>query len=194
LFWVILFVTFDCVYFQRSYNIPTLERVNLLQEQVTDTLLDPRNMSDLNCNPPDQHDQGWALLHGMVIAGVDEGKNSDAATDVNDSIENFNDFLVTASAAAIVNSLDLSSAEIADREIKIWKTCTVPFPKSSRRVASQFCAFFPSVVGCVGEAVIRLGGRNPEKKERKACTCYSCYSYNFSSSRALVFHGGYCDD
>jgi len=28
-----------------------------------------------------------------------------------------------------VNSLDLSSAEIADREIKIWKTRTVPFLK-----------------------------------------------------------------
>jgi len=28
-----------------------------------------------------------------------------------------------------VNSLDLSSAEIADREIKIWTTRTVPFPK-----------------------------------------------------------------
>ena len=32
-------------------------------------------------------------------------------------------------AATAVNSLDLSSAEIADREIKIWKTRTVPFPK-----------------------------------------------------------------
>jgi len=51
------------------------------------------------------------------------------STDVNDSIEDDNDFLVTASAAAAVNSLELSSAEIADREIKIWKTRTVPFPK-----------------------------------------------------------------
>lgn len=86
-------------------------------------------MPDLNCIPPDQHDQGWALLRGMVIAVIDEVKNSDASTDVNDSIEDVNDFLVTASAAAAVNSLELSSAEIADREIKIWKTRTVPFPK-----------------------------------------------------------------
>ena len=28
-----------------------------------------------------------------------------------------------------MNSLELSSAEIADREIKIWKTRIVPFPK-----------------------------------------------------------------
>jgi len=28
-----------------------------------------------------------------------------------------------------VNSFDLSSTEIADREIKLLKTCTVPFPK-----------------------------------------------------------------
>jgi len=67
----------------------------------------------------------------MVIqaAVIDEVKNSDASTDIKNSIENVNDFLVTASAAAGVNSLDLSSAEIADREIKIWKTRTVPFHK-----------------------------------------------------------------
>jgi len=65
----------------------------------------------------------------MVIPVIDEVKNSDSSTDVNDSIEDVNDFLVTASAATTVNSLELSSAEIADREIKIWKTRAVPFPK-----------------------------------------------------------------
>jgi len=164
-----LFETFDCVYFQRSCNLTNLERVNLLQEQVAVTLLDPRNMPDLNCIPPDQHDQGWAHLRGIVIAVIDEVKNSDASTDVNDTIEDVNDFLVMASAAAAVNSLDLSSAEIADREIKIWKTLSQG-QESSRRVALQCCASFP-LVGCVGEA----------------CTCYSC---NFGSSRALVFQGG----
>ena len=108
----------------------------------------------------------------MVIAVIDEVKNSDASTDVNDSIQDVNDFLVTASAAAAVNSLELSSAEIADREIKIWKTRTVlsQGQESSRRVASWCCVSFP-LVGCLGEA----------------CTGYSC---NFSRSRALVFHGG----
>ena len=86
-------------------------------------------MPYLNCIPPDQHDQDWALLRGMVITVIDEVKNSDASTDVNDSIEDVNAFLVTGSATAAVNSLELSSAEIADREIKIWKTHTVPFPK-----------------------------------------------------------------
>ena len=58
----------------------------------------------------------------MVIAVIDEIKNSDSSTDVNDSIDDVNDFLVTASAATSVNFLELSSAEIADREIKTWKT------------------------------------------------------------------------
>ena len=60
------------------------------------------------------------LLRGMVIAVavIDKVKNLDASTDVNNSIEDVNDFLVMASAAAVVNSLNLSSAEIADREIK----------------------------------------------------------------------------
>jgi len=164
LFWVHLFETFDCVYFQRSCNVTNLERFNLLQEQVTATLLDPRNMTDLKCIPPDQHDQGWALLRGMVIAVIDEVKNSDASADVNDSTEDVNDFLVMASAAAAVNSLDLSSAEIADREIKTWKTLSQG-QESCRRVTWWCCTSFP-LVGCVGG--------------------YFC---NFSSSRALVFHG-----
>jgi len=80
-----LFVAFDCVYFQRSCNVSNLERVNLPQEQVTATLLDPRNMPVLNCIPPDQHDQGWALLRGIIFAVIDEVNNSDASTDVNNS-------------------------------------------------------------------------------------------------------------
>jgi len=65
----------------------------------------------------------------MVITVIGEVKNTDTSTDVNDSIEDVNDFLVTGSATTTVNSLELSSAEIADRVIKIWKTRTVPFPK-----------------------------------------------------------------
>jgi len=65
----------------------------------------------------------------MVIAVIDEVKNSDSSTDFNDSIEDVNNFLVAASAATAVNSLELLSAEITDRKIKIWKTHTVPFSK-----------------------------------------------------------------
>jgi len=58
-------------------------------------------------------------------------KNSDASNDVNDSIEDVNDFLVTASAATAVNSLDLSRAEIADGEIKIFgRLALSPFPRT----------------------------------------------------------------
>jgi hypothetical protein len=124
--------TFDCVYFQRSCNVTNLERVNLLQEQVAATLLDPRNMPQTSTA---------FLVIKMIKAGrscavcsfavIDEVKNSDVSTDVNDSIEDVNDFLVMASAAAAVNSFDLSSAEIDEREIKIWKTRTVPFPKDN---------------------------------------------------------------
>jgi len=130
-------------------------------------------MPDLNCISPVQQDQAWALMCAMVMTVIDEVKNSDASTDVNDSIEDVTDFLVTASAAAVapVNSLDLSSAEIADREIEDMEDSHCPLPQgqgSSRRVASRCCASFP-LVECLGEA----------------CTCYSC---NFISSRALVFH------
>jgi len=69
------------------------------------------------------------LLRSKFITAIDEVKNADASADVNDSIEDVNDFLVTAFATVAVNLFDLSSTEIADREIKLLKTCTVPFPK-----------------------------------------------------------------
>jgi len=50
-------------------------------------------MPDLNCIPPDQHDQDWALLRGIVITFIDEVNNLDASTDVNNSIEDVNYFL-----------------------------------------------------------------------------------------------------
>jgi len=66
----------------------------------------------------------------MVIAVIDEVKNADASPDVNNSIiKDVNDSLVTVSVIGAVNSLDLSSAEITDKEIKLWKTRIVPFPK-----------------------------------------------------------------
>ena len=99
-----------------------------MQEQVAATLLDPRNMLDLNCIPPTKP-EAWALLRAMVIIVIDEVNNSDASTDVIDSIADVTNFLLTASAATPVNSFDFSSAEIADREIKIWKTRTIPCPK-----------------------------------------------------------------
>ena len=141
-------VAFDCVYFQRSCNLSNIERINLLQEPVAATLLDPRNMPDLNCIPLShwQHDQALALLRSMVLAVIGEVKNSDASTDVNDSIEDVNDFSVTASAAAAVNSLDLSGAEIADREIKKWQIRIVrgSFPRTrifSTRGIAVLCIF-----------------------------------------------------
>ena len=69
------------------------------------------DMPDLTCIPPDQHDQDWALLRGMVITLIDEVKNSDTPTDVKDSIEDVNDFFVTGSASAVVNSVELSRSE-----------------------------------------------------------------------------------
>jgi len=75
----------------------------------------------------------------MVITVIDKVKNSDSSTDINDSIEDVNDFLVTASTAIAVNSLELSSAAIADRKIKIWKTCTVPFSKDKNPLNEPRC-------------------------------------------------------
>ena len=98
------------------------------------------DMSDLNYIPPDQHDQDWALLRGMVITLIDEVRNSDASTDVNDSIEDVNDFLLRAPPLLlwILSTLQESRTEIADREIKIIKRYgrLAPFPFPSTRILS----------------------------------------------------------
>ena len=47
---------------------------------------------DLNYIPPAPHDQDWTLLRGMIITLIDEVKNLDVSPDVNDSIEDVNDF------------------------------------------------------------------------------------------------------
>ena len=54
--------------------------------------LEVTDMPHLYCIPPDQHDQDWALLRNMVIAVIDKVKKSDTSTDVDDSIEDVNDF------------------------------------------------------------------------------------------------------
>jgi len=142
-------------------------------------------MPDLNCIPPNQHDQAWVILRGMVITVIDEVKNSDSSTDVNDSIEDVNDFLVTASATGTVNSLELSIAEIADREIKIWKTRTVPFPKDKNPL-DEWCRgavhLFPwlgvlarrvlaiPTTSAAPERLFSMGG-NVMTKKRSRLTC-----------------------
>jgi len=62
---------------------------------------------------------------------------------INDSIKDVNNFLVTASAATAANSLNLSSVEITNKEIKIWKIRTVPFPKDKNLLDEwHFCAAY----------------------------------------------------
>jgi len=41
---------------------------------------------------PAPHDQDWTLLRRMIITLIDEVKNLDVSPDVNDSIEDVNDF------------------------------------------------------------------------------------------------------
>ena len=122
-------VTFECVYFQKSRNLSNLERISLLQEQVAVTLLDPRNMPDLNCIPVHQHDQAWALcalwsLPRLMRSRI-QMRQLTSTTQSKLSMTSWSRL-----PPAPVNSIDLLSAEmIADREIKIWQTRTVPFPK-----------------------------------------------------------------
>jgi len=74
----------------------------------------------------------------MVIAVIDGFKNTDASCDVSNSIKDVNDFLVMPSTAAAVNSLELSSTEIADREIKVSN----PFLKDKRVFSTSVLCIF----------------------------------------------------
>ena len=152
LFWVHLFVTFDCVCFQRSCNVTNFERVNVLQEQVVATLFDSRNSPDLNCT--DQHDQGWALLHGMVIAVIDEVKNSDALTD-----RRCQWFLGHSLRRCCCEFSWPFKRRLLTGRSRYGRLAPFPFPRTrilSTSGVAVLCLFF-FLVGCVGEA----------------CTCYS---------------------
>ena len=72
-------------------NKQTNKQTNTIQ-RLRREVTDQTDIQDLKYIPPDQHDHDWELLRGMVITVIDEVKNSDASTDVNDSIKDVNDF------------------------------------------------------------------------------------------------------
>jgi len=99
LFWAHLFETFDCVYFQRSCNVSNLERVNLLQEQVVVILLILAICQTSTAFLVIKIIKTGRSCAVCSLTIIDEVKNSDASTDVNNSIKDVNDFLVTVSSA-----------------------------------------------------------------------------------------------
>ena len=139
-----LFENFDCVYLQRSCNVTNLECINLLQEQVDATLLDLRNVLDLKLH---YSWSTWSRLSAPARYGYyrDWWGQEFRCVNWRHRLNRRCQWFLMTSAATALNSLDLSSAEIADREIKTWKTLSQG-QKFSRRVALRCCAFF-SLVG-----------------------------------------------
>ena len=111
--------------------------------------------------------------------------------EANNWIEDVNDLLVTASAAAVVNSLDLSSAEITNREIKIWKTRNIPFPKDKNPLdkwrhstvhpfpwSGVMVRHVPQVAipatSAATERLFSTAGITPGNVMTKKCWCLTC--------------------
>jgi len=96
------------------------------QEQVAACCLDARNLPSLPGIPPIEHDKAWAIVEELCVKVIDEVRGvEDAHADYGTS------YFKSTAAASLTTPLHLTSFEIARREIQVWKSRTIPLPKTS---------------------------------------------------------------
>ena len=92
--------------------------------------LDARNVPDLPGIPPIEHDKAWAIVKELCVKVIDEVRGAEDAHSHYHTDDGTSDFMSTA-AASLTTPLHLTSVEIARREIQVWKSRTIPLPKTS---------------------------------------------------------------
>ena len=92
--------------------------------------LDARNVPGLPGIPPIEHDKTWVIMEELCVKVIDEVKGVEDAHTHYHTDNSTLDFMSTA-VAALTTPLHLTSVEIARREIQIWKSLTIPLPKTS---------------------------------------------------------------
>ena len=80
--------------------------------------------------PPIEHDKAWAIVEELCVKVIDEVRGAEDAHAHYHTDDVTSDFMSTA-AASLTTPLHLTSFEIARREIQVWKSRTIPFPKTS---------------------------------------------------------------
>ena len=92
--------------------------------------LDARNVPGLPGIPPSEHDKSWAIVEELCVKVIDEVRGAEDAHTHYHTDDGTSDFMSTA-AASLTTPLHLTSVEIARREIQVWKSRTIPLPKTS---------------------------------------------------------------
>ena len=92
--------------------------------------LDARNVPGLPGIPPIEHDKAWAIVEDLCVKVIDEVRGAEDAHAHYHTNDGTSDFMSTA-AASLTTPLYLTSVEIARREIQVWKSRTIPLPKTS---------------------------------------------------------------
>ena len=92
--------------------------------------LDARNVPGLPGIPPIEHDKAWAIVEELCVKVLDEVRVAEDAHTHYHTDDATSDFMSTA-AASLTTPLHLTSVEIARREIQVWKSQTIPLPKTS---------------------------------------------------------------
>jgi len=102
----------------------------LAQAQVAACCLDARNVPSLPGIPPIEHDKVWSIVEELCVKVIDQVRGAEDAHTPYHTDDSTLDFMSTA-ADSLTTPLHLTSVEIARREIEVWKSQTIPLPKTS---------------------------------------------------------------
>jgi len=92
--------------------------------------LDARNVPGLPGIPPIKHDKTWVIVEELCVKVINEVRGAEDAHTHYHTDNGTSDCLSTA-AVSLTTPLHLTSVEIARREIQVWKSRTIPLPKTS---------------------------------------------------------------
>ena len=100
------------------------------QEQVAVCCLDTRNVSCLPGIPPIQHDKTWTIVEELCVKVINEVRGAEDAHTHYHTDDSTSDFM-SITVSSLTTPLHLTSVEIARREIQVWKSQTIPPPRTS---------------------------------------------------------------
>jgi len=91
---------------------------------------DTRDVPGLPGIPIIEHDKAWVIVEELCVKVIDEVRGAEDAHNHYHTDDGTSDFMSTA-AALLIMPLHLTSVEITRREIQVWKSRTIPLPKTS---------------------------------------------------------------
>jgi len=97
---------------------------------VAASCLDARNVLGLPGIPPIKHDKAWAIVEELCVKVINEVRGAEDAHTHYHTDNGTSDFMST-TATSLTTPLHLTSVEMVRREIQVWKSHTIPLPKTS---------------------------------------------------------------